>query len=131
YNASPASMFAALDTLAAQPAVRAQNGNGGQRIAVFGDMLELGPVSEQAHRDVGRKASELGLAWLVTVGARAAGIAAGAREAGMPAERVFECSDNATAARRIREVMTPRDVILVKGSRAMQMEEIVQALVSA
>jgi UDP-N-acetylmuramoyl-tripeptide--D-alanyl-D-alanine ligase len=124
YNASPASMFAALDTLAAQP----MPGGEGQRIAVLGDMLELGAISQQAHRDVGRKAAELGLAWLVTVGARAIDIARGALEAGMPPDRVVECTDNATATRRIQEVMTPHDVILVKGSRAMQMEEIVQGL---
>jgi UDP-N-acetylmuramyl pentapeptide synthase len=129
YNASPASMFAALDTLAAQPLPSAASGAAGQRIAVLGDMLELGTVSQQAHRDVGRKAADIGVDWLVTVGTRAEDIAAGAREAGMATERVVECNDNAAAARRVREVMTPRAVVLVKGSRAMQMEEIVQALV--
>jgi UDP-N-acetylmuramyl pentapeptide synthase len=130
YNASPASMFAALETLAVQPLPGAgsKEPGAGQRIAVLGDMLELGSISEPAHRDVGRKAAELGLAWLVTVGVRAQEIARGAREAGMSPERVQECADNATATHRVREVMTPRDVILIKGSRAMQMEEIVQAL---
>jgi UDP-N-acetylmuramoyl-tripeptide--D-alanyl-D-alanine ligase len=130
YNASPASMFAALDTLVAQPLPAGAAGRG-QRIAVLGDMLELGPVSEQAHRDVGRKAADLELDWLVIVGTRAVDIARGAREGGMAADRVVECTDNATAARRVQEVMTPADVILVKGSRAMQMEEIVQTLAQA
>jgi UDP-N-acetylmuramoyl-tripeptide--D-alanyl-D-alanine ligase len=123
YNASPQSMVAALETLADQIAP-------GRRIAVLGDMRELGPLAEDAHREVGRRAVECGVARLITVGTLGREIAVGAEASGMPAEWIFTCSANAEAIQHLREELRPGDVVLVKGSRALQMEEIVQGLVT-
>jgi UDP-N-acetylmuramoyl-tripeptide--D-alanyl-D-alanine ligase len=124
YNASPASMAAALETLADQA-------EPGRRFAVLGDMLELGSLTEDAHREVGRKAVECGVARLITVGTLAQEIAAGAAGAGMPEEWIAGCASNAQAIERLRAEIRPGDVVLVKGSRAMQMEGIVRGLTDA
>lgn len=118
YNAAPASTLAALDLLAELP---------GRRIAVLGDMLELGAAEEAGHRDVGRRAAEVAGA-LVTVGRRAAWIAEAAREAGLPDERVRVCSTNEAALDALRALLQPGDYVLIKGSRGMEMERIVTAL---
>jgi len=124
YNASPQSMTAALETLA-------DHTSSGRRIAVLGDMRELGPLAEDAHREVGRRAVECGVARLITVGTLGREIAAGAAAAGMPEEWIFTCGSNAEASLRLRGESRPGDVVLVKGSRALQMEEIVRDLVHA
>jgi UDP-N-acetylmuramoyl-tripeptide--D-alanyl-D-alanine ligase len=124
YNASPQSMAAALETLA-------DHASSGRRLAVLGDMRELGPLAEDAHREVGRRAVECGVARLITVGSLGREIAAGAAAAGMPEEWIFTCDSNAEAAQRLRVEAHPADVVLVKGSRALQMEEIVRDLMQA
>ncbi|HMQ33570.1 MAG TPA: UDP-N-acetylmuramoyl-tripeptide--D-alanyl-D-alanine ligase [Chloroflexaceae bacterium] len=118
YNAAPASTLAALDLLAGLP---------GRRIAVLGDMLELGAAEEAGHRDVGRRAAEVAAA-LVAVGGRAAWIAEAARAAGLPAERVVACPTNEAALAALRTLLRPGDYVLIKGSRGMEMERIVAAL---
>jgi len=118
YNAAPDSMRAALDLLADLP--------GNRKWAVLGDMKELGDASIDAHHEVGRSVAEAGLTGLVTVGELSHHIAEGAREAGLA--EVKEATDNATAAELIAPRLATGDVVLVKGSRAMQMEEIVAAL---
>ncbi|HZO91046.1 MAG TPA: UDP-N-acetylmuramoyl-tripeptide--D-alanyl-D-alanine ligase [Chthonomonadaceae bacterium] len=129
YNAGPESMQAALATLA-QVAPQ-----GAGRVAVLGDMKELGDFAPEAHRLVGRKAAETGLRLLVTVGDLAREIAAEAeRHAGdrglaLPALRHF--ADSEAAAAHIRDLAAPGDAVLIKGSRAMQMETIVAALTGA
>jgi UDP-N-acetylmuramoyl-tripeptide--D-alanyl-D-alanine ligase len=124
YNASPQSMAAALETLA-------DYDSPGRRIAVLGDMRELGPLAEDAHREVGRRAVECGVARLITVGSLGREIAVGAGSAGMPEEWIYTCDSNALAIDRLRGEVRPGDVVLVKGSRALQMEEIVRDLVHA
>lgn len=119
YNANPVSARAALSTLA-----RATQG---RRIAVLGDMLELGAGSEQAHREVGRAvpgAADL----LITVGERARSIADGAREAGMDEQAIVVCQTNDDASACLLAAAQPGDAILIKGSRGMKMEDIVVAL---
>jgi UDP-N-acetylmuramoyl-tripeptide--D-alanyl-D-alanine ligase len=118
YNANPASMSAAIDTLAEVFASR--------RIAVLGDMLELGPISRDAHFDVGRKAAARGIDVLIAVGERAKGIAEAARVSGLSHSQA--CATTREAALVLKEIMKPGDAILVKGSRAMNMEAIVDAL---
>jgi UDP-N-acetylmuramoyl-tripeptide--D-alanyl-D-alanine ligase/murE/murF fusion protein len=118
YNANPASMSAAIDTLAEVFASR--------RIAVLGDMLELGPISRDAHFDVGRKAAARGIDILIAVGEWAKGIAEAARISGLP--RSQACATTREAVLVLKEMMKPGDAILVKGSRAMNMEAIVDAL---
>ncbi len=118
YNASPASNAAALDVLAQLP---------GRHVAVLGDMYELGAMEAEGHRQVGRacaKAADV----LVTVGERARLIAEGAREGGLAAGVIHSVADNASAIALLRELCAPGDAVLIKGSRGMAMEAIVNAL---
>jgi UDP-N-acetylmuramoyl-tripeptide--D-alanyl-D-alanine ligase len=121
YNANPASMKAALDLLK-------EVGNGHRTVAVLGDMLELGPAATELHREVGAHAAARGLACLVACGGLGQGIAEGARAAGMSAAQVREAHDAAEAAAFVKSIIRAGDVVLVKGSRGMKMERVVDAL---
>ena len=118
YNSSPASALAALDLLAELP---------GRHVAVLGDMLELGAREEQGHRDVGRQCAQI-VDLLVTVGSRAMVTADAACSAGLPASVVFAVDDNRQALEVLSERLREGDTLLVKGSRGMAMEAIVDAL---
>lgn len=120
YNASPASTSAALETLMEMPGVR--------HLAVLGDMLELGPRTVPGHREVGRLAARLGLDHLVTVGVHARELARAAQDEGMPAHRITQVDAAPEAARLVRDLVRPGDVVLVKGSRGMKLEQVVAAL---
>lgn len=120
YNANPLSVRAALVTLE-------EMGGSGRRIAVLGDMLELGDASAQLHRDIGRVAA--GCAdWLLLLGEMAQEVAAGALEAGMPADKVRHVADHAEGIAVLRSLLRAGDRVLVKGSRGMRMEKITEAL---
>lgn len=121
YNASPASVAAALDLLAGLP---------GRRIAVLGGMLELGDASEEGHLQTGARAAAT-CAVLVTVGPGAADIARGAREAGMDASTVLETADQPDALATLSATVRPGDVVLVKASRGAELDRMVDALRSA
>ncbi|MCS6845415.1 MAG: UDP-N-acetylmuramoyl-tripeptide--D-alanyl-D-alanine ligase [Caldilineales bacterium] len=121
YNASPASTLAALNLLADLDV------NGGRRIAVLGDMLELGTYEETGHRMVGARAADV-VDYLVTVGQRARWIADEAVSAGLPAARVIVLGSAQDAIERLRLLIGPGDMVLIKGSRGVQMEQIVSAL---
>jgi UDP-N-acetylmuramoyl-tripeptide--D-alanyl-D-alanine ligase len=118
YNANPQSTKAALLTLT--HLVR----NKGRAIAVLGDMLELGPTELDLHRDVGRFAAGAGLGLLVTFGHRARAIGEGAIESGMKTDTVRFTSTPEEAIELLHSTLRPDDVVLVKGSRGMQMERI-------
>ncbi len=120
YNASPPSTLAALSVLGELP---------GRRIAVLGDMLELGPYEEEGHRKVGRKVVEVA-SILITVGPRARIIAQEALACGMSPDKVHSFESREEAVNLLMEILEPGDVILVKGSRAMKMEEIVKAIMA-
>jgi len=120
YNAAPDSMRVALELLADLP--------GRRRWAVLGDMKELGPMGPEWHREVGELVAALGISGLVTVGELAAYIADGAGEA--LGEAAVRARDNEEATAALRARLAPGDVVLVKGSRAMQMEQIVQRLLA-
>jgi UDP-N-acetylmuramoyl-tripeptide--D-alanyl-D-alanine ligase len=123
YNANPLSMGAALATvrdLAAAPGARA--------VAVLGDMLELGAFEREAHRAVGAEAARTGLAWLAGFGPRAAGIVEAARAAGLAPEATFHTEDLDALVRWAKARLLPSDVLLVKGSRGMRLERLVEAL---
>lgn len=90
-------------------------------------MLELGSYEEEGHRKVGRRALEVA-AVLITVGPRARIIGEEALACGMPPERVHIFDSKQEAIDLLREILEPGDVVLVKGSRGMRMEEIVSAL---
>lgn len=115
YNANPDSMRAALRVLGASR---------GRRIALLGDMLELGDYAAKAHREIGAFAADHA-ELLVAVGSFAAEVAAGAAEAGMTDVWTPRRED---AAALLKGLMQPDDVLLVKGSRGMRMEEILKDL---
>ena len=118
YNSSPESALAALNLLADLE---------GRRIAVLGDMLELGPVETASHRLVGRRAREVAHV-LVTVGPLGRLIASEALNVGMPTDRVFIADDSVEAVTILENIVEPADVILVKGSRGIHMDQIVSAM---
>lgn len=118
YNASPMSMEAAINTL---PEITK-----GRRIAVLGDMLELGDVSVAAHQKVGRQVAESGAVALVAFGPMGREIANGASEAGM--ENVFHVDSHEAAAAKLKELLEPEDTVLFKGSRGMKMEAIIDLI---
>ncbi|MDD5447619.1 MAG: UDP-N-acetylmuramoyl-tripeptide--D-alanyl-D-alanine ligase [Actinomycetota bacterium] len=118
YNANPLSMKAALDFLSTFTV------NGRRTIAVLGDMAELGKDSKKYHRSMGSHASSIGVDILVTVGRGAQDIAVGALERGHPEGSVFHCANISRACGILKDITEPGDVILVKGSRVMSMEEV-------
>jgi len=121
YNANPQSMRNALETLARLE-------TNGHRLAVLGQMGELGDGGDEAHRDAGRLAGSLGLDELFLVGPAAALIAEGAHEAGLAESRIHVFDDHDSLTRSLRSRITKGDRILVKGSRAASMERIIEAL---
>ncbi|MHB8810340.1 MAG: UDP-N-acetylmuramoyl-L-alanyl-D-glutamate--2,6-diaminopimelate ligase [Desulfobulbaceae bacterium] len=126
YNANPASMAAALRTVSTF-------GNNCQRIAVLGDMLELGQGAVAAHRQVGALVAELGLDYLAVTGAQAAVVAEAARAGGMARERIKVCAGTDAIARWLAELIEERkiqqgDWVLLKGSRGMRMEQVLASL---
>jgi len=114
YNANPLSVTAALHALA-------EMAGEGRRIAVLGDMLELGEQSTALHFEVGEKGAAL-LDILILVGREAAAIGRGALQGGMAADSVFHCADHSEAAALLRRLWRRGDCILLKGSRGMRME---------
>jgi UDP-N-acetylmuramoyl-tripeptide--D-alanyl-D-alanine ligase len=121
YNANPTSMEAALVALGRLPA------GAGARVAVLGDMRELGAHHDDAHRDVGARAAELGFDLVVGVGAGGALIAAAASENGV---ETIVAADAEAAVALLDERLRSGDAVLVKGSRALGLERIAHALVT-
>lgn len=118
YNAAPLSTIAALQVLAETR---------GRRIAVLGEMLELGAASVEGHQQVGVAAATMADV-LVAVGRQAHTMAEAARSAGMPAEQILVCDNNEVAINLLNRYIQPGDHLLIKGSRGVQMETIVAAL---
>jgi UDP-N-acetylmuramoyl-tripeptide--D-alanyl-D-alanine ligase len=100
-----------------------------RRVLVLGDMHELGESSEQAHRDLGRFVAKANVDLLVTVGAQALDIAAGADRAGMTTDSMRHFPSVERASEAIHERVGAGDVVLVKGSRAAGLEDLVQRIV--
>lgn len=122
YNASPASTEAALDALAAIPV--------GRKIAVLGDMLELGTYTEEAHRAIGRKAAE-SCAVIVTVGERMRFAADEARAHNFKeGETLFSFDTSQEAGNALVPLLRDSDLVLVKGSQGMRMEKAVQEIMA-
>ncbi|HHY40240.1 MAG TPA: UDP-N-acetylmuramoyl-tripeptide--D-alanyl-D-alanine ligase [Syntrophaceticus sp.] len=121
YNASPASTIAALELLAAV--------DGNRKTAVLGDMYELGEETITGHREVGVKAAVLSIDCLCTVGELAREIAVGAESAGLPKKRIHTFQEKAEAIAFLKSYLEKGDVVLIKGSRGMRMEEITASLV--
>jgi UDP-N-acetylmuramoyl-tripeptide--D-alanyl-D-alanine ligase len=123
YNANPVSMRAAVDTLAEMSVP-------GRRIAVLGDMAELGSLTELAHFQLGEVVAASGIEVLVTVGSCARRIAEGARAAGMPDEAVRPCNEPSEAIEVLDDLLGEGDSVLVKASRVMGLEAVVEGIVN-
>ena len=117
YNANTDSMKAALRTLV-------ELDTEGKRIAVLGEMRELGGESERGHREVGETAATLGVNQLITIGDTADLIAEGARTAGL--DKVSSVRSTAEAAKLLGEIAKPGDLVLIKGSRAARTEQVIE-----
>ena len=115
YNANADSTLAALETLCDLPLQ-------GRRVAVLGDMNELGAHSEAAHAEVGRRAAELGIGQMFAIGKMAPVMARAARAAGL--NRVIEFADAEAATTAVKNFLKPGDVVLFKASRAARLERI-------
>ncbi|MDQ2086881.1 UDP-N-acetylmuramoyl-tripeptide--D-alanyl-D-alanine ligase [Herbivorax sp. ANBcel31] len=123
YNASPESVEAALTVL---KDISSNN----RTIAVLGDMYELGEISYDAHIHIGKFAAKLEINYIIAVGNNAENIYSGAILAGADSNKVLKFKDNNEAARFLKSFVKKGDVVLVKGSRGMKMEEIVKELTS-
>jgi len=123
YNANPGSMLAALRTVAAA--------SGGKPVvAVLGDMRELGPASSALHREVGHQLAELGVRQLITLGRMTRELADGAREAGLPASAHRHTESHDQIVAWLKDQPVEESWILVKGSRSMAMERVVEGMLS-
>jgi UDP-N-acetylmuramoyl-tripeptide--D-alanyl-D-alanine ligase len=120
YNANVVSMKAALQMIRETP-------GRGRKVAVLGDMLELGDHTTPAHLEIGALAAQSQLALLVTVGPNARMIADGAVNHGMESPRVLPVSDAQQAADLLRWLLRDGDFVLLKGSRGMHLEKVLEA----
>jgi UDP-N-acetylmuramyl pentapeptide synthase len=118
YNANPPSMRAALAALALH--------QGGRRFAALGDMFELGPVAERAHRELGEEAARQGVDVLFALGEYAGLVTDAARAAGIAEAHAL--GSHEAIADAVMAIMRPGDALLVKGSRGMRMENVIKAL---
>lgn len=122
YNSNPSALRAALELLGEFDAV-------GKKVVVCGDMGELGNRAPALHREAGRQAVEIGNATaIIACGQFAQHVVAGARRAGMSRLRAIACHNVADAIPHLFQTVAPGDVVLVKGSRMMRMERIVEAM---
>lgn len=121
YNASPTSTRAAVSTLCDMR-------TSGLRVAVLGDMAELGSLSDLAHFRLGEHVARTGIDVLVTVGERARRIAEGARAGGMAPSSIRECASADEASEVLDDVLAANDIVLVKASRVMNLERVVEGI---
>ena len=125
YNAAPASMNAALEVLkACQPT------DVGRRVAALGEMAELGPHTEEQHRQLGWRAAEAGVDLLVLVGEKSRDTARGALEAGMKDDQIVLVKNAEEAGRYLDKEIKSGDVVLIKGSQSSRMEKTVRDLLA-
>lgn len=120
YNASPKAVIAALETL--------DNLKAPRKIAALGDMLELGTDEESGHKAVARKLFEIGVGPFVAVGDRMKITAGELERLGYPKEKIFWFDNPGKAGDKLKEIITLKDLILVKGSQSMRMEKIVEKI---
>jgi UDP-N-acetylmuramoyl-tripeptide--D-alanyl-D-alanine ligase len=122
YNSNPVALAAMTEILIHTPA-------SGRRILAAGEMLELGPSSSELHRAAGREAAASGnIGWIIGVQGDSESFVRGAIEAGHPAARAKFIGSSAEAAAFLADLLAPGDLMLVKGSRGVKMERIVEAL---
>lgn len=126
YNASPIPLLAALGVLQSIKLPAEDD----KKIAVLGDMLELGSFSEEGHKQVGRAAAKSGLDYLMTVGERSRDIVRAALEDGMALDRVSNFPTPEEAGLFVQGKIKQGDVVLIKGSQGMRMEKVVKELMA-
>lgn len=119
YNASPSSMQEALETLGALPAKR--------KVAVLGDMLELGVYTLEAHEKIGKLAAKVADI-LITVGEKANFVREGAIKNGFRPQKTFAFNDINEATNTLRDILRKGDLVLVKGSQGVRMEKVVKGI---
>jgi UDP-N-acetylmuramoyl-tripeptide--D-alanyl-D-alanine ligase len=120
YNSNPAALESALKGLVELPAKR--------RMAVLGDMLELGEREVEFHTEAGKQVAQSGWNILVAAGPLSLHMVEGALSAGMKKEQAFHFENSTAAAEKIRSLIQEGDLILVKGSRGMMMEKVIEQL---
>lgn len=125
YNSSPQSVISTLDSIKT-----IEIEDGAFRLAVLGDMLELGSYTEEGHQLVGSKLPEADIDVLVAVGERSRDIIRGAKKAGMRDEFIFHFGESEAAGRFVQERIKSGDLIFVKGSQGVRMEKIVKELMA-
>jgi UDP-N-acetylmuramoyl-tripeptide--D-alanyl-D-alanine ligase len=121
YNSNPVAMERMLETLAAWP-------RASRRILVAGEMLELGTQATDLHRRVGHKCVACGVDWLIAVQGAARFLVEGAVEAGLPADHAALCRTAEEAGERLLVLLRPGDVVMVKGSRGVHLEKVIELL---
>ncbi len=121
YNANPESMRAAVRVLAGVHGHR-------RRVLVLGDMLELGDLAAELHHRIGAEAARAGIDLLILVGELAKAAAAGALEGGLDSSSVVHFPGTEEAASEVNAYLRPGDVVLVKGSRRLRLEEVVGSI---
>lgn len=121
YNANPTSMKSGLEVLSLRK-------DGGRKVACLGDMLELGMISDKAHKSMGKCVLDYKVDCLITVGERARLIAEGAVESGMNKKNVYSFDNNEGLCQHIYDILKDGDVVLLKASRSMHLEEIAEYL---
>ncbi|MDD5269756.1 MAG: UDP-N-acetylmuramoyl-tripeptide--D-alanyl-D-alanine ligase [Candidatus Omnitrophica bacterium] len=123
YNSNPLSMGSAIETLC-------NMGPGKRKVLVAGDMLELGDSAPELHRQAGRQAAMAGVDVLAGVGSLSGYILEGAREEGIGGETLLRFGDSVEAAKALKKILKEGDLVLVKGSRGMKMEEIKKCFIT-
>ncbi|MFH1564961.1 MAG: Mur ligase family protein [bacterium] len=125
FSSSSVSVKAALGSLALIPLKENV-----ESYAVIGDIMDLGNMSEDIHREIGHYAEERGIDKIITVGERSKDVAVAAREAGMEEDKVFSFDDVLGAGKFLQKRLEKNDVVLITGSAAMEMEKIVKELMA-
>ena len=121
YNANPLSMEVSLKALANMK---------GRKVAVLADMLELGDIAQASHKKVGSLVQNMGIDLLFMTGNFSKDIIKGATDAGMAADKIYKATDKDGLIEILNSIIRDGDNILVKGSRGMKMEEVVQKLMA-
>lgn len=122
YNASPKAVIAALETL--------DNLKAPRKIAALGDMLELGAGEESGHKAVARKLFEMGVGIFIAVGDRMKITAAELERLGYSREKIFWYDNPGAVGDKLKEIITVKDIILIKGSQSMRMEKAVEKIMA-
>lgn len=124
YNSNPESLRCALDFLK-------DYSTQGKKIVIFGDMLELGRSAKKNHLDIGKRIAKAKIDFLITVGSLAKDFIRGAHLGGMPKKAVRCCHTTSEAAKFLRRLAEHGDIVLIKGSRAIKMENVIECFTSS